>query len=285
MNAKDTVFSPKFTLNLRGNLTRLSPPVIMGILNATPDSFYDGGRFVEDKDMLRQMEKMLDDGATIIDIGGYSSRPGAEDISVEEELKRTIHTLKIARKQFPEAHFSIDTFRAQVAEAALSEGASMINDISAGELDQKMFDVIIRWKAPYVMMHMRGTPQNMIKKTDYGNLLLEIIDYFQRKINILKEAGVKDIVVDPGFGFAKKASQSFSLLKNLSYFKVLEAPLLIGVSRKSMIYKTLGIRSGDALNGTTVLNTIGLMNGAAILRVHDVKEAMECVKLFNSVYS
>lgn len=253
----------------------------MGILNVTPDSFYDGGRFFTPDTIKTQAEKMLKEGADIIDVGGYSSRPGANDISEQEETDRVCDAIGILHKEFPSINISVDTFRSSVAEAGLKEGACMINDISGGELDNKMFSTIAKWKVPYILMHMKGTPQTMTKQTDYENLLLELLEYFNRKIEILKNLGVNDIIIDPGFGFAKNIKQNFLMLKNLPYIKVLEKPLLIGISRKSMIYKTLGVEPGEALNGTTVLNTIALQNKASILRVHDVKEAVECVKLFN----
>ncbi len=253
---------------------------IMGILNVTPDSFYDGGRYFNSITLLKQAEKMMNDGADFIDIGGYSSRPGAIDISQEEETSRVTQAIKEILKEFPSINISVDTFRSSVADAGLNEGASMINDISGGELDPKMFGTIAKWNVPYILMHMRGTPQTMINQTEYDNLLLELLTYFNNKINILKNLGLNDIIVDPGFGFAKNIRQNFLLLKNLPYFKALEKPLLVGISRKSMIYKSLGVGPDEALNGTTVLNTLALQNKASILRVHDVKEAVECVKLF-----
>jgi dihydropteroate synthase len=285
LSAKDNIFSLKYTINLKGNLTHLGNPVVMGILNVTPDSFYDGGRYVLKSDIQRQAEKMLSEGAFVLDIGGYSSRPGAHEVDVKEELKRVTDGIKFVLEKFPGAHISVDTFRAEVAEAALNEGACMVNDISGGELDPGIVDVVAKWNVPFVVMHMRGTPKDMAQMTNYDNLLLEIIDYFHRKINLLRHHGVNDVIIDPGFGFAKKADQSFSLLRNLKYLKVLECPLMIGVSRKSMIYRTLGVDSEGALNGTTILNIIGLINGASMLRVHDVKEAVECIKLYKKVFS
>lgn len=284
MEAKDSIFSAKYTLNFKGNLTRLDDPLVMGILNITPDSFFDGGRYTVESEIKKRAEKIFEEGAFIIDIGGYSSRPGAADISVDEEIRRMTAGIKFVLEINPEALISIDTFRSEVAEAALSEGACMINDISGGEIDPEMIKTISRWNVPYVAMHMRGTPQTMAKETEYENVVLEVLDYFQKKIYRLREAGVNDVIIDPGFGFAKKAAQSFELLRNLDCFKVLETPVLIGVSRKSMIYRTLGIKPDEALNGTTILNVVGLMNGASILRVHDVKEAVECVKLYKKIY-
>lgn len=256
----------------------------MGILNVTPDSFFDGGRYTHQTAIIKKAEKMLEEGAAIIDIGGYSSRPGALDISAEEELKRVTDGIKFVLKEFPEAAISVDTFRSTVAEAALNEGACMVNDISGGELDPGMTETVARWHVPYIIMHMRGSPQDMATRTKYDNLLLEIIDYFSAKINLLKQRGVQDIIVDPGFGFAKNADQSFSLLRDLELLRILGFPILIGLSRKSMIYKTLEINSEEALNGTTILNVMGLIHKASILRVHDVKPAMECIKLFKKVY-
>jgi dihydropteroate synthase len=285
LSAKDNIFSLKYTLNLKGNLTHLQEPVVMGILNVTPDSFYDGGKYTFKSAILEQAEKMLSEGALIIDIGGYSSRPRADNIEVKEELRRVTDGIRFVLEEFQDALISVDTFRAEVAEAALNEGACMVNDISGGELDRNILDVVGRWNVPYVVMHMRGTPKNMAQKTNYDNILLEVVDYFQNKINLLRQLGVNEVIVDPGFGFAKNADQSFDLLRNLECFRVLETPVMIGVSRKSMIYRTLGINSEEALNGTTILNVIGLINGASILRVHDVKEAIECIRLCKKVYN
>ncbi|MDX1629008.1 MAG: dihydropteroate synthase, partial [Fulvivirga sp.] len=224
-------------------------------------------------------------GATFLDIGGYSSRPGASDISPEEEKKRVVPAIKAIRQHLPEAIISIDSFRAEVASSALAAGADMINDISGGELDKKMFDLVAEKNVPYVMMHMRGSPQNMVRKTNYQDLLSEIADYFQKKVDLLHKRGVSDIILDPGFGFAKNREQNFELLRELSYFNFLEMPILVGVSRKSMIYKSLNISPEEALNGTTVLNTLSLLQGANILRVHDVKEAVEIVKLLELTYN
>lgn len=273
-----------FSINLKGNLVDLSTPIVMGILNVTPDSFYDGGRYYQDeKSLLNQAEKLLLEGATILDIGGYSSRPGAQHISLEEERKRAVESIEKVAKAFPEAYISIDTFRAEVAREAIGAGACMINDISGGNLDEHMFEVVADLQVPYVMMHMQGTPQTMKKLTQYDNLVLDILDYFQRKLAELRCLNVKDVMLDPGFGFAKTIDQNYSLLKNLEAFHVLDAPLLVGVSRKSMIYKRLKISIEEALNGTTVLNTVSLLKGAAILRVHDVKEAVQSIKLLNYI--
>lgn len=251
----------------------------MGILNVTPDSFYDGGRFTNEEGFLNQAEKMITEGADIIDIGAYSSRPGAKDIPVKEELERMIKAVRAIQKNFPEIALSIDTFRAEVAKAAVDEGASMINDISGGQ-DENMFEVAALLKVPYVLMHMRGTPQTMTQLTQYANLLKDIVDYFHVRVAKLHRLGVKDIIIDPGFGFAKTIEQNFELLAKLHYFKILEKPLLAGLSRKSFLWKTLKTNPEGALNGTISANTIALLQGASILRVHDVKEAVDCIRLF-----
>ncbi|MEP2771297.1 MAG: dihydropteroate synthase [Fulvivirga sp.] len=283
--AKNTVFSKKNTINIKGNLISLESPKVMGILNTTPDSFYAYSRVNHIDDTLKKAGQMLSEGADFLDIGGYSSRPGADDISAEEEIKRTAPVIKALKANYPEAIISIDTFRAKVAEKALDAGADMINDISGGELDIQMFELVAEAKTPYIIMHMRGTPQNMVTKTDYQDILKEVLDYFQKKLDVLQKKGVTDLILDPGFGFAKNREQNFYLLRQLNDFEVLERPILAGVSRKSMIYKTLGIDSEGALNGTTILNTLALQNGANILRVHDVKEAVEVVKLSELTYN
>ncbi len=252
----------------------------MGILNVTPDSFFDGGRHSSDKNILTHAETMLRDGATFIDIGGYSTRPGAPEVPADEEVRRVLPAFNMIMKEFPSARLSIDTFRSSTAPAAVHAGASMINDVSGGELDAEMFTTVARLKIPYVLMHMRGTPQTMTSQTNYQNLIKEIQDYFHRKIHALTLAGVKDIIVDPGFGFAKTREQNFQVLDNLTVFQQLGRPILAGLSRKSMIWKTLDLSADDALNGTTSLNTAALHNGASILRVHDVKEARQVVELF-----
>lgn len=267
------------TLNVKGKLVDLSVPVVMGILNVTPDSFFEGSRFTTEREILQQTEKMLLEGATFIDVGGYSSRPGAEDISVEDERSRVLKAIQAIVKEFPQTIISIDTFRSAVAQLAVQEGASIINDISAGELDAKMFETVAALNVPYIAMHMRGTPQTMKELTSYDTLVKEVMNYFIEKINRLKALGVNDIVIDPGFGFAKTIDQNFELLTNLDHLKNLDRPVLAGLSRKSMIWKTLGVTADDALNGTTALNMAALLKGASILRVHDVKEAVEVIKL------
>lgn len=283
--AKDTFFSSKKTLNIGGNLISIETPLVMGILNITPDSFYEGSRFTDEKAVVDKAVKMWEEGADIIDIGGYSSRPGADEVDEKEEIKRVIPHIKNIKAALPDTFLSIDTFRARVAAEGINAGAHIINDISGGTLDKNMFDAVTDLNVPYILMHMRGTPQNMKQQSRYNNLLLEILEFFEKKVSELRNRDVKDIVIDPGFGFAKTIKQNYVLLKNLKYFEILELPLLAGVSRKSLIYKKLGVKPGDALNGTTVLNTIALIHGAKILRVHDVKAAVETVKLFNLTYN
>ncbi|MDU8886000.1 dihydropteroate synthase [Yeosuana sp. MJ-SS3] len=267
------------TINCKGKLIDLSTSHVMGILNVTPDSFYDGGQFNTEKNILNQVEKMLEEGATFIDVGAYSSRPNAEHISEEEEQNRILPILSLILKEYPETLISIDTFRSNVAKQCIENGAALINDISAGNLDKNMFKTIAELKVPYVMMHMKGTPQTMKDLTDYDNLTHDILFYFSEKIAEARSLGIIDLIVDPGFGFAKTLEQNYELLGKLELFNMLELPILVGLSRKSMIYKTLENDAQLALNGTTVLNTVALQKGASILRVHDVKEAMECIKL------
>ena len=271
------------TINCAGKLVDLSTPKIMGILNVTPDSFYDGGVHNSDKKILKHVEKMLNDGAVFIDIGAYSSRPDGVNIDENEELNRVVPALELVNNKFPETIISIDTFRSKVAETCLNSGASIINDISAGEMDKKMMEIVGKYKVPYVMMHMKGNPQNMISKINYDKMLKEIIQYFSKKINQAISHKINDIIIDPGFGFAKDVNQNFDLLNNMDILKILEKPMMVGISRKSMIYKSLQTNAKESLNGTTVLNTISLIKGASILRVHDVKEANECVKLINAL--
>ncbi|MDB5288068.1 MAG: dihydropteroate synthase [Mucilaginibacter sp.] len=280
--AKDTFFQKKATLNAGGKLIDLTTPKVMGIINITPDSFYAESRKVNIDAVLKQAEKMLADGAAFLDIGAYSSRPGAVDISIQEETDRLLPAVEAITNSFPDAVLSADTFRAGVAEAAIKAGAHIINDISGGELDTDMFATAARLKVPYVLMHMRGRPQNMAQLTDYEDVFAEVFDYFVKKIHQLKQLGVHDIILDPGFGFAKKASDSYELISRMKGFDVLQLPILAGISRKRMIYGLLGTPVEEALNGTTVLNTIALMKGASILRVHDVKEAVEAVKIWEA---
>jgi dihydropteroate synthase len=277
------IFSTNKTLNVAGRLIDLSIPKVMGILNVTPDSFYDGKKFTTPSDILNQAETMISEGADFIDVGGYSSRPGAENIFQEEEINRVVPAIELIVKKFPTTILSVDTFRAEVARRAIDAGAHIINDISGGDLDETMFGTVATLKIPYVLMHMKGTPQTMTQLSSYENLLLEIISSLQSKINRLHQLGVKDIIVDPGFGFAKNMEQNFELLKKLDQLQVLGMPILAGLSRKSMIWKTLKISSDEALNGTTSLNTIALLKGASILRVHDVKEAKEVISLVSQL--
>ena len=257
----------------------------MGIINVTPDSFYDGGRSIVLRDIVAQAEKMVDQGATFLDIGGYSSRPGAKDISETEELERVVPVLEALSKEFPKMHLSIDTFRSTVAKQAVEAGAALVNDISGGMLDDEMLSTVAELKVPYVLMHMKGTPETMSSLANYTNVTKELVHYFSERIAAARKAGIHDIIADPGFGFAKTRAHNFEILKNFELLKVLEVPLLAGLSRKSLIYKTLGTTPEEALNGTTVLNSLALEKGANILRVHDVKEAKECVTLLQSVYN
>ncbi|WCT11713.1 dihydropteroate synthase [Mucilaginibacter jinjuensis] len=279
--AKDTYFRKKTTLNARGTLIDLSTPKVMGIINLTPDSFYDQSRKPHATDALMQAEKMLADGAAFLDLGAYSSRPGAIDISVQEEMDRLLPAVEAISGAFPEAILSIDTFRASVAEAAIKGGAHIINDISGGQLDEQMFETVARLQVPYILMHTRGTPQTMTQLTDYDDIFTDVFDYLQQKYAELKKLGVEDVILDPGFGFAKKSEQSYELLNRMHDFDILGLPILVGVSRKRMIYNITGGTATDALNGTTVVNTIALTKGANILRVHDVKEVVEAIKIYN----
>ena len=271
------------TINGKGQLIDLVSPKVMGILNVTPNSFFDGGKFKTESLILSQVEKMLSDGATFIDIGAYSSKPSAEFVSEKEELQRIVPIVQLILEKFPETLISIDTFRSEVAKACLENGAAIINDISAGNLDDKMLEIIAKYNVPYIMMHMRGTPQTMQTMTNYDNIVKEILFYFSERVSKARSYGINDVVIDPGFGFAKTVEQNYEVLQKLGLFEILELPLLVGFSRKSMIYKILNSNAQEALNGTTTLNTIALTKGAKILRVHDVKEAIECVTLFNKL--
>jgi dihydropteroate synthase len=277
---RDATFYSKKTLNLRGQIIDLHSPKVMGILNVTPDSFYDGGKYITTTKLLSQADKMLAEGAAILDVGGYSTRPYAPPISEKEETKRVVGAITLLVKHFPEANISIDTFRSEVAKAAIAEGAVLINDISGGSLDNKMFETVAQLKVPYVLMHTRGTPQTMTEETHYEDIIMDLLAYFHKKIALLRSLGVVDVMIDVGFGFAKTREQNFLLLKNLQTFRLLGLPLLVGVSRKSMIYKTLNIPTEEALAGTVALNMQALLHGASLLRVHDVKEAVQTIKLF-----
>lgn len=273
-------------IKLKGKLLNLKTPVTMGIVNVTPDSFYQGARFSNEKNMLQFVEKMLNDGASIIDVGGYSTRPQAENISPDEEISRVSNALESILKKFPDTLLSVDTFRANVARHVVNEfNVAMINDISGGTLDNMMFETIADLQVAYVLMHTRGNPQNMQNMTNYDDVVSEVLGFLQKRVAQLHLLGVNDMVVDPGFGFAKTTEQNFSLLKQLAYFKELNVPILAGLSRKSMIYKTLNIDATSSLNGTTALNMLALQGGASILRVHDVKEAMEAIKLHETLLS
>ncbi|MDA9827142.1 dihydropteroate synthase [Flavobacteriaceae bacterium] len=266
-------------LNIKGLVLDLSIPKIMGVLNVTPDSFYDGGIYSSEKKILKQVEKMVLDGADIIDVGGYSSKPGATPITIEEEEKRVIPIIKLIYKTFKERIISVDTFRSEISEKSINAGASIINDISGGDLDNNIYKIAGKYKTPYIIMHMRGNPSNMQNNPVYKNINYEIIKDLSKKIELAQSNGVGDIIIDPGFGFGKTIEHNYQILNNLKLYKILDKPILIGISRKSMIYKLLKTEPSKALNGTTVLNTIALINGANILRVHDVKEAKEVIKL------
>jgi dihydropteroate synthase len=267
------------TINCKGELIDLSSPKVMGILNITPDSFYDGGKHKNESEVLKHVEQMLDEGATFIDVGAYSSRPNAEHVSETDELNRILPIVNLILSAFPEVILSVDTFRSEVAKKCIEAGAAIINDISAGKLDSNMLTTIAKLQVPYIMMHMRGNPKTMQKLTDYDDLLKDILYYFSERIAAANASGINDVIIDPGFGFAKTLEQNFELLNKLELFNTIEKPLLVGVSRKSMIYKPLKTSAKEALNGTSVLNTVALQKGASILRVHDVKEAIECIKL------
>ncbi|WP_235904676.1 dihydropteroate synthase [Patiriisocius marinus] len=268
------------TINCKGTLIDLSSPTVMGIINVTPDSFYDGGQTTNIEDITSQASKMLLAGAQFLDIGGYSSRPNAKDISEAEELERVIPAIEAIVHKFPEAIISIDTFRSAVAKKAIDAGAAIINDISAGLLDSEMLQTVARLQVPYIMMHMKGTPQTMKELCSYDNITKEVIFYFSERVAEARKLGINDIIIDPGFGFTKTAQQSFELLNNLELLSALDVPILAGVSRKSMIYKTLNVSAKDALNGTSALHMVALEKGTSILRVHDVAEAAECITLF-----
>ncbi|NAS32494.1 dihydropteroate synthase [Flavobacteriaceae bacterium R38] len=271
------------SINCKGKLIDLTSPKVMGILNITPDSFYDGGSYKNEKDILEKVEKMLLEEATFIDIGAYSSRPGADHVSLEDELQRILPVIELVLKHFPDTLISVDTFRNEVASQCIATGAALINDISAGTLDEKMMLTVAKLQIPYIMMHMQGTPQNMQKQPEYTDINKELLFYFSKKIAEARALGINDLIIDPGFGFGKTLEHNYEILKKLELFHNLELPLLIGLSRKSMIYKLLDTTPDNALNGTTSLHTIALSKGAHILRVHDVKEAVECVKLLNQL--
>lgn len=271
------------TINCKGNLIDLSVPKVMGILNITPNSFFDGGKYTVAIEVLNQVEKMLSEGATFIDIGAYSSKPGAEFVSEAEELARLLPVIELILTKFPETIISVDTFRSEVAKQAVAKGAAIINDISAGLLDDNMLETVANLQVPYIMMHMKGNPQTMQSLANYEDVVKEVLFYFSERINVARTFGLNDIIVDPGFGFAKSLAHNYEIMQKLECFSILELPVLVGVSRKSMVYKLLDSSPQEALNGTTVLNTIALQKGAAILRVHDVKEAVECIKIYQNL--
>lgn len=276
--------SAKTTLNIRGTLVNIEKPVVMGIINLTPDSFYENSRTESIKAIIEKAGQMLEEGATFLDIGAFSTRPGAKEVSIAEELARLLPAIKEITNRFPEAHISIDTFRAEIASKTIEAGASLVNDISAGS-DPDMFNLIKETQVPYIIMHMRGPVIRMMENTKYDNLLEEILQYFQEKLISLRDLNIKDIIIDPGLGFSKTLDQNYEILKNLAYFEALGAPLMVGVSRKSMIYNLLDTTPEEALIGTSVANFVALEKGARILRVHDVKEAIETIKIYNKLIS
>ncbi len=276
---KDTFFKTKFTLNCKGKIINLSTPIVMGVINIGPDSFFDGGRYRNKLDYIDRADKLLGQGAAILDLGAASSRPGASLIDPNLEKRRLLPALEVILKKFPDAIISIDTYNASVAEEAIEAGAHIINDISAGSIDEKMFETVARLQVPYIMMHMKGTPENMQENPVYHDPVKEIVFYFAQKTHKLRQLGLHDIILDPGFGFGKSLEDNYRLLYGLDYFRIFELPLMVGFSRKSMINKVLGTKPEEALNGTTVVNTIALQKGAKILRVHDAREAMEAIKI------
>lgn len=278
--AKDTFFCPKLTLNCRGKIINLSEPIVMGILNITPDSFFDGGKYSLEHLAIKQTENMLDAGAAIIDIGAASTRPGAPLVDVNTEKQRLLPLIKSLIGHFPEAVFSIDTYSSETARMAIGEGAHIINDISAGAFDREMFSTIASLQVPYIIMHTKGTPDTMHQNAVYEDITREVAAYFSQKVYQLNQLGVHDIILDPGFGFAKTLEHNYQLLQNLDFFRIFDLPILVGVSRKGMISKVIDKKAADSLNGTTVVNTISLLKGAGILRVHDVQAAMEAVKIY-----
>jgi|Marorgknorr_s2lv_3_1036020.scaffolds.fasta_scaffold11001_3 dihydropteroate synthase len=267
------------SINCKGTLINFDTPKVMGILNSTPDSFFDGGKYTTEKELLHQTEKMLSDGATFIDVGAYSSRPGATAISEEEELQRIIPVIKLLVKEFPNINLSVDTFRSGIAQKTIEAGAAMINDISGGTMDSNMFETVAKLQVPYILMHMLGTPQTMQENPKYKNITTELISFFAEQLVTLRQLQVNDLIIDVGFGFGKTTAHNFELLKNLALFKSLDVPVLVGISRKSMLCKPLNISPKEALNATTSANTIALLHGATLLRVHDVKEAIEAIKI------
>jgi len=280
---KDTYLLDNYSINFKGNLISLSKPIVMSILNTTPDSFFDGGKYNSIEKALKKVEKDLNQGATIIDIGGYSTKPGGNNVTIDEEIRRTIPYIEKIVDTFPEINISIDTFRGKVASLAIDAGAGMINDVSAWNIDKEMFETIKKYNVPYVLMHMKGEPKNMQDNPRYKNVIKEVIKFLSEKLNMLNSYGINDVIIDPGFGFGKTNADNYKLLKNIELLKVFKAPILAGISRKSMIYKVLDCTAAEALNGTTALHMTALTSGSKILRVHDVKQAAECVRLFNAL--
>ena len=284
-STEDKLFSQKHSIQIKGRLICLDKPKIMGILNLTPDSFFAGSRMVGDRDgIISATQKMIQEGADFLDLGGYSTRPGAADVSVQQEIDRVTPAVEIIRGEFPEILISVDTFRSKVAKETVAAGADIINDISSGNLDEDMLPLIASMGLPYISMHMKGNPKNMQSEANYSDILPEILYYFSEKVDLFKKLGIKDVILDPGFGFAKTIEQNFFLLKNLKRFEAFGLPLLVGISRKSLIYRTLETEASEALNGTTALNMFALTQGANLLRVHDVKEAKETIKLFEQLH-
>lgn len=284
MSPKGTNFNPKYKLRANGKVVSLARPAVMGIINLTPDSFYDGGTLNSSEEILRRAEQYITEGAAMLDLGGVSTRPGSAGVNEDEELKRLLPALKLLRNTFPEIFISVDTYRCSVALAAAEEGADIINDISGGTLDSEMFKVVAKTKLPYVLMHILGTPQTMQQTAAYKNVTKEVYGFLKTQIKKAKAAGITQLITDVGFGFGKTPAHNFTLLRELKKFEKLNCPMLVGLSRKSMVNKTLNIKPADALNGTTVLHTIALLNGANILRVHDVKQALEAIKLVEALY-
>ena len=283
LNRFITTQPPEMTINCKGKLIDLSTPKVMGILNITHNSFYDGGKYMEESEVLAQVKKMISEGADFIDLGAYSSKPKAEFVSENTELKRIVPIVSLILKHYPKTLISIDTFRSEVARVCIENGAAIINDISAGSVDDTMMETVAKYNVPYVMMHKRGTPETMQTLTNYDNIVKELIHYFSEKVALARSFGINDLIIDPGFGFAKTLDQNYEVLQKLELFNVLELPLLVGVSRKSMIYNLFKCTPDEALNGTTIINTLALTKGAKILRVHDVKQAVECVTMYNKI--
>lgn len=283
INNKSSFFSKKRTLNISGRLVRFDQPMLMGVLNITPDSFYDGGRYFQMETLMPRVEQMLNEGADIIDLGAMSTRPGSEGIPADEEKKRLLPVIKKIREQFPDSIISVDTYRAVIAKESVKQGADMINDVSGGQMDDRIFETIARLKVPYVLMHMQGTPETMQKQPQYSDVIKDVSFFFTKQLEKLKKLGVRDIILDPGFGFGKSLDHNYQLLDGLKNFNVFEMPVVIGLSRKSMINKVLGTKPEDALNGTTALHMLALERGADILRVHDVREAKETIRIFQQL--